>query len=590
MNTLCQRKRNITFTDKTLQFQNQFIKRSAHRRHYFAVTATRQFGSKHSKLKPKRKMSKSELTIAIEGCCHGELDKIYATIQYLQEVQDIEIDLLICCGDFQAVRNAADLMCLACPPKYRDMNTFYKYYSGKARAPVPTLFIGGNHEAINHLTELYYGGWVAPNIYFLGFSGVVNFGGIRIGGLSGIYTPTHYHWNHSELPPYEMRELRSSYHLREFDVFKLKQLDASKGMDIFLSHDWPAGITQDGDLQDLLRRKPFIRAEIERNEFGSPPAMELMDYLKPDYWFSAHMHTKFSAMRQHKGKGKVPAACTKFLALDKCLPRRQFLQIVRIPGAQGPKIFKYDKEWLAIVHATHNHLNWGLRGSFRQPEELDLIASQYVVKDAFADLTIPQNFQQTAPAYKGEKGIMPEKLPLNPQTTEFLQKLGLENNIGQQSFQFARRQYTTNQEEIDLDLADDDVDEDPPFNEEEIDLSDVDDEGDELSKETEVIRQQQESSYIDEGDMDDIIDVWDDEDDEDNDYEGNYDVSNVENMNELVGDETGFSKVAQVQCTSQIQEKQQQQINDDKQIGREVQQQEEIVENKSDFVKALPQK
>jgi hypothetical protein len=28
---------------------------------------------------------------------------------------------------------------------------------------------------------------VAPNIYFMGFAGVVNFGGVRIGGLSGIF-------------------------------------------------------------------------------------------------------------------------------------------------------------------------------------------------------------------------------------------------------------------------------------------------------------------------------------------------------------------------------------------------------------------
>jgi hypothetical protein len=33
----------------------------------------------------------------------------------------------------------------------------------------------------------YYGGWAAPNIYFLGYSGVVNYGGLRIGGFSGIY-------------------------------------------------------------------------------------------------------------------------------------------------------------------------------------------------------------------------------------------------------------------------------------------------------------------------------------------------------------------------------------------------------------------
>ena len=40
----------------------------------------------------------------------------------------------------QAVRNRDDLECLACPPKYRDMRSFYKYYSGETVAPYPTLF------------------------------------------------------------------------------------------------------------------------------------------------------------------------------------------------------------------------------------------------------------------------------------------------------------------------------------------------------------------------------------------------------------------------------------------------------------------
>ena len=116
------------------------------------------------------------MKIAIEGCCHGELDAIYAAIAHLEVVEKVKIDLLICCGDFQAVRNLDDLECMSVPDKYKELGTFYKYYSGEKTAPIPTLFIGGNHEASNYLWELYYGGYVAPNIYYVGHSGVVNFG------------------------------------------------------------------------------------------------------------------------------------------------------------------------------------------------------------------------------------------------------------------------------------------------------------------------------------------------------------------------------------------------------------------------------
>jgi len=48
--------------------------------------------------------------------------------------------------------------------------TIFRYYKGEKKAPVLTLVIGGNHEASNYMQELPYGGWLAPNIYYMGKS------------------------------------------------------------------------------------------------------------------------------------------------------------------------------------------------------------------------------------------------------------------------------------------------------------------------------------------------------------------------------------------------------------------------------------
>ncbi|KAL6137777.1 hypothetical protein ACLB2K_063066 [Fragaria x ananassa] len=99
------------------------------------------------------------------------------------------------------------------------MNCFWKYYSGEAKAPYPTIFISGNHEASNYLWELYYGGRAAHNIY-LGFAGVIKFGNLRIGGLSGIYRLKHYRLGYYERPPYNEGTIKSVYHVCEYDVHK----------------------------------------------------------------------------------------------------------------------------------------------------------------------------------------------------------------------------------------------------------------------------------------------------------------------------------------------------------------------------------
>ncbi|KAG8763300.1 hypothetical protein FRC12_008625 [Ceratobasidium sp. 428] len=237
------------------------------------------------------------MKVAVTGCCHGELDATYKQVQDLEKQNSYKIDLVLVNGDFQAIRNHQDLQCMAVPDKYKQLGTFYKYYTEEVKAPVLTLVIGGNHEASNYMWELYHGGWLAPNIYYLGGSGCVKFGGLRVAGASGIYKSHDYRLGHHERLPYDKSNIRSVYHTRLYDVVKLRQLSTP---DVFMSHDWPVEITKYGDVQNLLKRKPFFQADIEKGELGSPPMMDLLRSLRPPYWFSAHLHCKFEAVVNHE--------------------------------------------------------------------------------------------------------------------------------------------------------------------------------------------------------------------------------------------------------------------------------------------------
>lgn len=373
------------------------------------------------------------MKIAVEGCAHGELDRIYETIEHLEKINNIKVDLLIICGDFQAVRNPADLNCMAVPPKYRKLNTFYKYYSGTKKAPILTIFIGGNHEASNYLSELPYGGWVCPNIYYLGYANVINVGGVRIAGLSGIYKGRDYLKGHFECPPYDESSKKSVYHVRNLDVFRLKQL--KKPIDIFISHDWPTGIYNFGNKNELLRRKPFFKDEMENNSLGSQPAHELLMKLKPSYWFAAHLHCKFAAIVPHDDNGNK--TFTKFLALDKCLPRRKFLQLFNIGSPiSNPLEINYDPEWLSILHSTNHLLSVSRRNNFMpgygcgerwdfSPTEDDINS---VCKLFDGQLNVLNNFTITAPTYNPSERVsngMKFKAYMNPQTEKFCRILNI---------------------------------------------------------------------------------------------------------------------------------------------------------------------
>ena len=47
-------------------------------------------------------------------------------------------------------------------------------------------------------------------------------------------------------------------------------------VDIMLSHDWPNGITDYGNVEQLLRFKRFFADDIQNNRLGLKPGMDIL--------------------------------------------------------------------------------------------------------------------------------------------------------------------------------------------------------------------------------------------------------------------------------------------------------------------------
>jgi len=260
---------------------------------------------------------------------------------------------------------------------------------------------------------------------------------------------------------------------------------------------------------------------VEDNNLGSPPNEELLNAIRPNWWFSAHLHVKFEASIRHRraaaadaapaapiclvpsqvagGSGSVrrseeipetnvaraegvtnfvgleSSSCptsnalpdlteqmTRFLSLDKALPRRQHLQILNIVvdeecddddeeshDAGGEKVahqLEYDLEWLAILKKTHALTR--AHPSFVAVPREPLTVSEDDLEDVRARLrrrhaesrsrgaeesrgnpfAVPRNFRVTVPPHDAPGSHVPPcggRMIGNPQTDELLRVMGL---------------------------------------------------------------------------------------------------------------------------------------------------------------------
>ncbi|CUG07271.1 Hypothetical protein, putative [Bodo saltans] len=383
------------------------------------IVMTHQDPQLHQQPSPVTTRRKKKVHIAIQGCCHGELDKIYEQIREHETNTGQTVDFLLCCGDFQSIRNKEDMQSMAVPDKYKTYGDFVKYYRGEKRVPVLTLFIGGNHEASNLLAEEYYGGYVSEGIFYLGHSSVVTVCGVRIGSLSGIYKGRDYTRPYPTVP-YDHQSMRDAYHVRGFELEKLHRYAAvfhkqqqqqveqqqqdvegentktpeapaqtktkqPHAVDIMLSHDWPVGITKYGNEPALLRIKPYFADDISHGALGNPYTMELLKNMRPKFWFAAHLHCHFTAQVAHlsyRPGSRIPTvtcAPTEFVALDKCIHQSRkcltfmTMEVDELDGdehatTETKKVKEEDRErccypsvimdpiWVDIVKQTHGML------------------------------------------------------------------------------------------------------------------------------------------------------------------------------------------------------------------------------------------
>ncbi len=202
--------------------------------------------------------------IVVFGDAHGKQNELYA------RAQELGADTILQVGDFETIRKEEDLKFFPAPPRFRKVKDFKDFYQ-RGSVPIKTFFIGGNHEAFNVLEPFPNGGQILENLYYLGRVGVVEIDGLKIGGISGIYSGKKFHGQRKP-------ELNSSDR-RYFTLEDFHKI-ADMKLDVLLMHDW------------IFRSKFGDDGEITV-ESSRPEIEECIRKASPRYVFCGHVHYSY---------------------------------------------------------------------------------------------------------------------------------------------------------------------------------------------------------------------------------------------------------------------------------------------------------
>jgi hypothetical protein len=172
-----------------------------------------------------------------------------------------------------------------------------------------------------------------------------------------------------------------------------------------ISHDWPLGVCNyNPNNTSLFKRKPFLKNEILSNTLGSLAGQKLLNHLKPSYWFSSHLHCKYSINCRLDEKH-----CTQFIALDKCVPNRDYLQIVTLAARDDSKQgLAYDPEWLAIIKQVNSSNHYLALNQFNRNLNHSLYTIHTPTQDEINEIKLILKNDLTIAAYNEQNNNHPE--------------------------------------------------------------------------------------------------------------------------------------------------------------------------------------
>jgi len=224
---------------------------------------------------------------AVVGDVHGEQLKMISLLQQWEKDNKQQLDFVLQVGDFETCRDEKDLQLMSVPVKYRKLGDFYRFYKGMDVFPWPIYFIGGNHEAYGYLEKYPEGKELCKNCFYMGRTGVVDIHGLRVAGLSGIYSLANFNAKRPNLKRKSQfinkkKKQFSNKLLTYFNEQDIYQLLKLKNNDILLLHDWPENINPNGPA------------------YGNPYAKLLVEELKPQFVFCGHIH--------HRHKTQIKSA------------------------------------------------------------------------------------------------------------------------------------------------------------------------------------------------------------------------------------------------------------------------------------------